>query len=185
MTLLETSVPPRGMTRASAIRTTGLRKVYPLPAQKRGPSSAASRAVAATAGSPGTPSGVVALDALDLEIRSGEFFGVLGPNGAGKTTTLGILTTRVLPTAGEARVSGLDVVRDSVGVRRLIGVVPQRPESRPPADGAREPAVPRLVFRHSSRGRRVRALASCWRRSRSPIAPPRAWISSRAASSSA
>ncbi|MGH7742692.1 MAG: ABC transporter ATP-binding protein, partial [Candidatus Eiseniibacteriota bacterium] len=73
------------------------------------------------------PAGVVALDALDLEIRAGEFFGVLGPNGAGKTTTLGILTTRVLPTAGEATVAGFDVVQGSVGVRRFIGVVPQRP----------------------------------------------------------
>jgi ABC-2 type transport system ATP-binding protein len=74
------------------------------------------------------PSGpVVALDALDLEIGQGEFFGLLGPNGAGKTTTIGILTTRVLPTAGTARVSGVDVAKDAVRVRTHIGVVPQRP----------------------------------------------------------
>ena len=74
------------------------------------------------------PSGpVVALDALDLEIAQGEFFGLLGPNGAGKTTTIGILTTRVLPTAGAAYVSGVDVARDAVRVRTHIGVVPQRP----------------------------------------------------------
>jgi ABC-2 type transport system ATP-binding protein len=70
---------------------------------------------------------VVALDALDLEIGQGEFFGLLGPNGAGKTTTIGILTTRVLPTAGAAFVSGVDVARDAVRVRTHIGVVPQRP----------------------------------------------------------
>jgi ABC-2 type transport system ATP-binding protein len=70
---------------------------------------------------------VVALDALDLEIAQGEFFGLLGPNGAGKTTTIGILTTRVLPTAGAALVSGVDVARDAVRVRTHIGVVPQRP----------------------------------------------------------
>lgn len=70
---------------------------------------------------------VVALDALDLEIAQGEFFGLLGPNGAGKTTTIGILTTRVLPTAGQALVSGVDVARDAVRVRTHIGVVPQRP----------------------------------------------------------
>jgi len=69
----------------------------------------------------------VALEALDLEIREGEFFGLLGPNGAGKTTTIGILTTRVRPTGGAATVGGADVVRDPVGVRRRIGVVPQRP----------------------------------------------------------
>ncbi len=66
-------------------------------------------------------------NALDLEVAEGEFFGLLGPNGAGKTTTIGILTTRTLPTGGQAFIGGHDVVRDAVGVRRLIGVVPQRP----------------------------------------------------------
>ena len=55
----------------------------------------------------------------------GEFFGLLGPNGAGKTTTIGILTTRVLPTGGAARIDGIDVARDPVAVKRRIGVVPQ------------------------------------------------------------
>ncbi|PYO77160.1 MAG: ABC transporter ATP-binding protein [Betaproteobacteria bacterium] len=76
------------------------------------------------------PSGdVVALEALDLDIQAGEFFGLLGPNGAGKTTAIGILTTRVLPTAGKAIVAGADVVQDSVRVRQTIGVVPQRPNA--------------------------------------------------------
>lgn len=70
---------------------------------------------------------VVALDGLDLDINEGEFFGLLGPNGAGKTTTIGILTTRVVPTAGSARVSGVDVSANAVRVRTHIGVVPQRP----------------------------------------------------------
>ena len=70
---------------------------------------------------------VVALQALDLDINQGEFFGLLGPNGAGKTTTIGILTTRVVATAGTARVSGVDVATDAVRVRTHIGVVPQRP----------------------------------------------------------
>src|SRR5689334_6654314 len=75
-----------------------------------------------------SPAGpVVALDALDLEIYEGEFFGLLGPNGAGKTTTIGILTTRVLPTAGSALVAGVDVAKEAVRVRTHIGVVPQRP----------------------------------------------------------
>ena len=96
----------------SAIRTNALRKVYPPAKGKRSAAPA---------------DGVVALDALDLAIDDGEFFGMLGPNGAGKTTTIGILTTRVLPTAGTAVVSGADVVSDSAAVRQRIGVVPQRP----------------------------------------------------------
>jgi ABC-2 type transport system ATP-binding protein len=72
---------------------------------------------------------VVALESLDLEIRAGEFFGLLGPNGAGKTTAIGILTTRIMPTAGQAIVAGADVVTDSVRVRQTIGVVPQRPNA--------------------------------------------------------
>ena len=73
------------------------------------------------------PGEVVALVGLDLEVRSGEFFGLLGPNGAGKTTTIGILTTRVRPTDGRAVVAGADVARSPVAVRQRIGVVPQRP----------------------------------------------------------
>ncbi len=70
---------------------------------------------------------VVALDALDLEVPEGEFFGLLGPNGAGKTTTIGILTTRVRATAGEAFVSGTNVTSQPAAARQRIGVVPQRP----------------------------------------------------------
>ena len=62
---------------------------------------------------------------MDLAIRSGEFFGLLGPNGAGKSTTIGMLTTRVLPTAGNAFVAGIDVVRHPARVKNLIGVVHQ------------------------------------------------------------
>ena len=91
-----------------AIRTQSLRKVYPPPPKVKS-------------------NGVVALDALDLEVHEGEFFGMLGPNGAGKTTTIGILTTRVRPTAGEAVVAGVNVVNDPTAVRSRIGVVPQRP----------------------------------------------------------
>ena len=115
----------------TAIVTHGLRKVYPVAAPKRMQSSAAGgfapppRSNAALA----PPSGareLVALEGLDLEVGAGEFFGLLGPNGAGKTTTIGILTTRVLASAGDATVAGADVIRDPVGVRRRIGVVPQR-----------------------------------------------------------
>jgi len=70
---------------------------------------------------------VVALDSLDLTVPEGEFFGLLGPNGAGKTTTIGILTTRVLATSGEAFVSGANVTSEPTAARQRIGVVPQRP----------------------------------------------------------
>jgi ABC-2 type transport system ATP-binding protein len=72
------------------------------------------------------PPQTVALDSLDLQVEEGELFGLLGPNGAGKTTAIGILTTRVVPTGGEAFVGGANVVSDSVSVRRRIGVVPQK-----------------------------------------------------------
>jgi len=68
---------------------------------------------------------VKALDGISFEVSRGEFFGLLGPNGAGKTTTIGILTTRVLPTAGIAQIEGIDVARDPVAVKHRIGVVPQ------------------------------------------------------------
>jgi ABC-2 type transport system ATP-binding protein len=71
------------------------------------------------------PGGVKAVDALDLEVRRGEVFGLLGPNGAGKTTTAGMLTTRVVPTSGQALVGGIDVVAHPASAKRLIGVVPQ------------------------------------------------------------
>jgi ABC-2 type transport system ATP-binding protein len=68
---------------------------------------------------------VKALDGISFDVSHGEFFGLLGPNGAGKTTTIGILTTRVVPTGGVAKIEGIDVARDPVAVKRRIGVVPQ------------------------------------------------------------
>jgi ABC-2 type transport system ATP-binding protein len=70
---------------------------------------------------------IVALDGISLEIQPGEIFGLLGPNGAGKSTTIGILTTRVRPSGGEARIGEYDVWRQQVEAKRLIGVVQQRP----------------------------------------------------------
>jgi ABC-2 type transport system ATP-binding protein len=68
---------------------------------------------------------VVAVDGIDLGVQPGEIYGLLGPNGAGKTTTISICTTRVLPSAGQVRISGIDVVKDSARARRNIGVIPQ------------------------------------------------------------
>jgi ABC-2 type transport system ATP-binding protein len=67
-----------------------------------------------------------AVDELNLEVGAGEVFGLLGPNGAGKTTTVGVLTTRVIPSAGEAYVGGIDVVRQPTLAKQLIGVVSQQ-----------------------------------------------------------
>jgi ABC-2 type transport system ATP-binding protein len=64
-----------------------------------------------------------ALDSVNLSIEQGCFFGLLGPNGAGKTTLIKILSTLVLPTAGEARVNGFDVVQQPRQVRQSIGLV--------------------------------------------------------------
>ena len=69
---------------------------------------------------------VNAVDGLSFTVEAGEVFGLLGPNGAGKTTTVGVLTTRVRPTSGEARVGGVDVVGDPVRARSQFAVVPQR-----------------------------------------------------------
>jgi ABC-2 type transport system ATP-binding protein len=66
-----------------------------------------------------------AVDNLDLTVFTGEIFGLLGPNGAGKTTTAGMLTTRVIPTGGSARVGGIDVVAHPAVAKQLIGVVSQ------------------------------------------------------------
>src|SRR6266516_1315535 len=68
---------------------------------------------------------VPAVRGIDLNVSSGQFFGLLGPNGAGKSTTIGMLTTLILPTGGQAWVAGMDVVADPVGVKRRIGVVTQ------------------------------------------------------------
>ena len=65
---------------------------------------------------------VLALDGIDLVIEANTIYSLLGPNGAGKTTTLSILTTLLEPTAGSARVCGLDVVKQANEVRKCIGV---------------------------------------------------------------
>jgi ABC-2 type transport system ATP-binding protein len=92
------------MTPAHAIEITGLRKTYP--------------------GSKGAP-GKEALRGVDLAVPAGSFFGLLGPNGAGKSTLIGILAGLVRKTAGTAKVFGVDLDEDPIGLRRRIGVVPQ------------------------------------------------------------
>jgi ABC-2 type transport system ATP-binding protein len=69
--------------------------------------------------------GVRAVDSLNLVVRRGEFFGLLGPNGAGKSTTIGMLTTRVIPTSGQAIVDGVDVVAQPALARTRLASVTQ------------------------------------------------------------
>src|SRR5436309_14649303 len=87
------------------IRTEGLTKIYVGPNGSRAPRPA--------------------VDQLGLEVGRGEIFGLLGPNGAGKTTTIGMLTTRVIPTAGQAWGRGVAVVAEPARATRGLGVVTQ------------------------------------------------------------
>jgi ABC-2 type transport system ATP-binding protein len=64
---------------------------------------------------------------LSLELRRGEVFGLLGPNGAGKTTTIRLLAALVGPSAGRARVDGLDLGADAHGIRSRVGVLTEAP----------------------------------------------------------
>src|SRR2546422_5890499 len=66
---------------------------------------------------------IEAVRGVSFAIEPGELFGLLGPNGAGKTTTSKLLITLLIPTAGSARVLGLDVVKDAREVRKRIGYV--------------------------------------------------------------
>jgi ABC-2 type transport system ATP-binding protein len=63
---------------------------------------------------------------VSLTIRAGEIYGLIGPNGAGKTTTLAVVVGLLAPTAGSARVLGLDPVRQAKAVRVRTGVMPER-----------------------------------------------------------
>jgi ABC-2 type transport system ATP-binding protein len=68
--------------------------------------------------------GTPAVQDLALRVPAGAFYGFLGPNGAGKSTTMKMLTGLLAPTAGGARVLGLDLARDAIAVKARIGVVP-------------------------------------------------------------
>ena len=65
---------------------------------------------------------VIALDGLSLEVEQGTVFGLLGPNGAGKTTTERVLTTLLSPDSGSAIVDGVDVLKDPVHAREIMGL---------------------------------------------------------------
>src|SRR5467141_4331698 len=110
---------------AVGVRTQDLRKVYSSSPPLGAAGGFIVRADAKGGKQPKTK--IPALDGLSLEILPGEIFGLLGPNGAGKSTTVGILTTRVQPTGGQAWIGNHEVWKEQVAVKRLIGVVAQRP----------------------------------------------------------
>ncbi len=85
------------MGTAAAIETEGLSKLYP---------------------------GGHGIEGVTMTVAAGEVFGFLGPNGAGKTTTIRTLLDLIHPTAGSARIFGLDSRRESVAIRRRVGNLP-------------------------------------------------------------
>ena len=64
------------------------------------------------------------IEHVNLEIGEGEIFGFIGPNGSGKSTTIRILLNLIFPTSGSARIMGMDVIRETKKIKRLIGYVP-------------------------------------------------------------
>src|SRR5213593_1898224 len=100
--------------------------------------------------------GVRALEGLSFAVEAGTIFGLLGPNGAGKSTTVRILTTLSRADSGEARVAGIDVVRDAEKVRRSIGVVGQKHGLDPEATGRENLEMQAEIYGLTGSARRER-----------------------------
>jgi ABC-2 type transport system ATP-binding protein len=67
----------------------------------------------------------VAVDQISLALEAGSFLGLLGRNGAGKSTTLKMVTGLIPPTSGEIRLLGIDLAKDPLAVKRVIGTMPE------------------------------------------------------------
>ena len=109
---------------AVGVRTHDLRKVYNSAPPLGAAGGFIARGDARGGKQPKTE--ILALNGLSLEVFPGEIFCLLGPNGAGKSTTVGVLTTRVRPTSGQAWIGEYEVWKAQTQVKHLIGVVPQR-----------------------------------------------------------
>lgn len=70
---------------------------------------------------------ITAVDHLSFHVEGGEVFGLLGPNGAGKTTTVRMLACLIHPSEGSACVGGYDIIRDSLKVREIVGILTENP----------------------------------------------------------
>ena len=68
-----------------------------------------------------------AVNDISFDVKKGEIFAFLGPNGAGKTTTVKVLAGLLKPTAGSARILGLDIIKDIDSIKEKIGFVPDQP----------------------------------------------------------
>jgi len=100
---------------------------------------------------------VEAVRGIDLRVERGQIFGFLGPNGAGKTTTLRMLATLLPPTAGEARVAGVDLVREPQRVRERIGYVAQGGGTDPAVTGRAELIIQSRLYGMSRAAATARA----------------------------
>ncbi len=69
---------------------------------------------------------VLAVDDVSFSVNDGEIFGLIGPDGAGKTTIFRILTTLLIPDSGTATIENLDVVKDMMEIRKIVGYMPGR-----------------------------------------------------------
>ena len=69
----------------------------------------------------------VAVNNINLEINSGDFFGFLGQNGAGKTTTIKMITGLYSPTSGSVLIDGIDIQKNPLESKQLIGYIPDQP----------------------------------------------------------
>ena len=68
-----------------------------------------------------------AVDDISFEVEAGEIVGFLGPNGAGKSTTMNILTGYLSSTSGKACIAGIDILKDPIGAKKMIGYLPEQP----------------------------------------------------------
>src|SRR5262249_41881367 len=102
----------------AGIRTQDLRKVYHSPAPAGAGTGGFTFATAPKGKGKQPRPEIVALNGISLQVAPGEIFGLLGPNGAGKSTTVGILTTRVRPTSGQAWIGEHEVWKEQVAVKR-------------------------------------------------------------------
>jgi ABC-2 type transport system ATP-binding protein len=98
---------------------------------------------------------VEALSGLDLRVAAGTCFGLLGPNGAGKTTTVGVLTTLLRPTSGQALLFGRDVTAEPEQVRRDVGLVFQESTLDPDLTAREHLDLYARLYHLEGRGARV------------------------------
>ena len=109
----------------------------------------------------------LAVDALDLTVRSGEFYALLGPNGAGKTTTLRMVAGLLRPDAGSVSVLGIDALADPVAAKQITAWVSDEPMIYDKLTPAGISRLRRRALGHRPRGFANRRRTISWSRSAS------------------